>query len=409
MNRRIKIGVVGGGAAGMAAAITAARRGAEVTILEGGERLGRKILSTGNGKCNLGNRNLSVQDYYTSYPKRMESWLNTISTTDVIDFFRELGLLIKEKNGYLYPLSEQASSVLDVLRFGVKELGVEIVTECKIRYIRKENGGIRIESADRSYLFDKVILACGGKAAPKTGSDGSGFKLAKQIGHSIAPTVPALVQLQCEEEYFKAVAGVRTEAMITIRSGGANLCERGELQLTQQGISGIPVFQLSRNVNYLLREKERVEAVIDLLPDLSREEWERIMMSRSILLRGRTLEEYFTGILNKKLMLLFIKLAGLKATDAADNTSREALSRVFSYCKEWRVHIIGSNSYESAQVTAGGVRLEEISDTFESGKMQGVYLIGEMLDVDGRCGGYNLHWAWCSGIIAGRAVTDTER
>lgn len=424
--KRIEIGVIGGGAAGMTAAITAARAGASVTLLEGGERVGRKILSTGNGKCNLGNLQLGPKDYCGASGEWIGDCLNRFDSGETIRFFREIGLLVKEKNGYLYPMAEQAAVVLDALRTGLRSSGVRLVTDCRVQELQREEKAGKTEfvvRADgRKFRFDKIILACGSQAAPKTGSDGSGYRLAESMGHRIVPVVPALVQLRCGEPYLKEVAGVRTEAVLRVlqdeggqQDGGGRqdegilqeIRERGELQLVDYGISGIPVFQLSRKVNYLLRaagEHARVEISVDLLPDYDREAFERLCEERKPLRTGRTVEEFFTGMLNKKLMFLFIKLAGLKREMPADEAGEEKLREVYDRCKDWRLHVTGSNSFDSAQVCAGGVDTAQVSRDMESLLVPGLYFAGELLDVDGRCGGYNLQWAWCSGHLAGESA-----
>lgn len=407
---KIKIGVIGGGAAGMMAAITAAAEGGFVTLLEGGERVGKKILATGNGKCNLGNLNLSASDYYGARREWIAECLTHFDCEDTVRFFRGIGLMLKEKNGYLYPLSEQAASVLDVLRTELRTSGVEVITDKKVTSVEKLGDGDFVVSAgDECFRFDKVILACGSKAAPKTGSDGSGYKLAKRLGHEVIPTVPALVQLRCEEGYLKEVAGVRTDARITVMKAALEeeISERGELQLTDYGISGIPVFQLSRKVNYLLRDRGKngeVEVSVDLLPELTREEFSQFCAVRKLLQTDRTVEEFFTGMLNKKLMLLFIKQAGLKRDALVAEADDWRLQTVFDLCKDWRLHVTGSNSYDNAQVCAGGVDTAQIKTDMESMVVPGLYFAGEILDVDGRCGGYNLQWAWCSGYLAGHSA-----
>ena len=405
----IRVGVVGGGAAGMMAAIVAARQGARVILLEGSARLGQKLLATGNGKCNLGNRKMDITEYHTSQPERLERILSKFDTEDVISFFQGIGVILKEKNGYLYPACEQAAVVQDALRYELKALQVEILTEQKVKTLKLhgEMGEIQVESGNRKFAFDKLILACGGKAAPKTGSDGSGFSLTKQMGHSLTPLVPALVQLRCREEYLKAVAGVRADAEVSLyRDGQYAASERGELQLTDYGVSGIPVFQLSRQANYILREKSEVEIVIDFLPDYSEEDYARLCTSRFLLLQGeRSVEEFFTGMLHKKLMMSFIRQAGLRPSDSVQDADREKLLKVYELCRKFRLHVTGSNSYDNAQVCAGGVPLQEVTDVLESVKVPGVFFAGEILDVDGKCGGYNLHWAWCSGYVAAMAAT----
>lgn len=407
------IGVVGGGAAGMTAAIAAAEQGAEVTLFEGNDRIGKKILSTGNGKCNLGNMDMSIEKYSTKNPELLQGYLEKFGTNETIEFFRSLGLLVKQKNGYLYPVSEQASSVLDVLRFKIgrtSEINVKI--GCRVDRIErdKKRNCIRIWSGKETFSFDKMILACGGKAASGTGSDGSGYKLAQMLGHGLIPVVPALVQLKCREDWLKSIAGVRADAEITLmKNGRKEAVERGELQLTDYGISGIPVFQLSREVGYILREQNEVEIRIDFLPDFVREGFgEKLMRARIPLEACNTVEEYFTGMLNKKLMTLFIRLAGMKPTESVSFVDVKKIVRVYELCRELKVHVYAENSFDNAQVCAGGVPLSEVTDKLESKVAPGVFFAGELLDVDGRCGGYNLQWAWCSGYLAGVYAADGE-
>lgn len=403
-----KIGIIGGGAAGMTAAIAAARQGADVTILEANDRLGKKILATGNGKCNLGNRKLDTSWYYTEDPGFLKARLKQFGTRQTISFFQSMGLMIREKGGYFYPASEQAAVVADVLCLEVAALGVHVVREYKVQCITRDRdfkvSGVHKGGEPEEYCFDKVILCCGGKASPRTGSDGSGYELASRLGHSLVPVVPALVQLRCRDSFFKMLAGVRADAQISVYHGGECLAtERGELQITDYGISGIPVFQLSRVVNYILAEKGgEVEAVIDFFPDYSREEYQKFCDARALLQDRHSVEDFFTGMLNQKLMSLFIRMAGVSGGNVpVSEVTPRIMERVYQLCRQWKVHVTGSNSFDCAQVCAGGVPLCEITDQMESKLVPGLYLAGELLDVDGKCGGYNLQWAWCSGYLAG--------
>ena len=333
-----KIGIIGGGAAGMTAAIVAAGQGAEVVLFEKGERLGRKILATGNGKCNLGNLELSPEMYYSESPEKIPGWLEEFSTQDTISFFEGLGLMIKQKNGYLYPMSEQAATVLDVLRFQIaRERRIQVKLQSPVIHMerRKKQEKILVKTETEEALFDRVILTCGGKAARATGSDGSGYKLAGMLGHRIVPVVPALVQLRCREEWCKSIAGVRAEARLTfLNAAGEKEAERGELQLTEYGISGIPVFQLSRKINYLLRGQKEVSVDIDFLPGEPEERFaEKMLEKRAMLEKGSTLEEYFTGVLHKKLMLLLIGLAGKRPSDRTEAVSEDTLKKIYSFCR----------------------------------------------------------------------------
>lgn len=406
-----KIGIIGGGAAGMTAAIVAAGQGAEVVLFEKGERLGRKILATGNGKCNLGNLELSPEMYCSESPEKIPGWLEEFSTEDTISFFEGLGLMIKQKNGYLYPMSEQAASVLDVLRFQIaREKRIQVRLQSPVIHMerRKKQEKILVKTETEEALFDRVILTCGGKAARATGSDGSGYKLAGMLGHRIVPVVPALVQLRCREEWCKSIAGVRAEARLTfLNAAGEKEAERGELQLTEYGISGIPVFQLSRKINYLLRGQKEVSVDIDFLPGEPEERFaEKMLEKRAMLEKDSTLEEYFTGVLHKKLMLLLIGLAGKKPSDRTEAVSEDTLKKIYGFCRKLTVTVYASNPFENAQVCAGGVSLLEVTERLESRLCPGVFFAGEILDVDGRCGGYNLHWAWCSGHIAASAAAE---
>ncbi len=390
----------------MAAAIAAARAGGSVTIYERNERVGKKLLSTGNGKCNLGNEDLSAAAYHGGDPKRIASVLRRFGTKETKAFFQSLGLWIKDRDGYLYPGCEQAAVVLDVLRLALDDLGIRLVAGTKVETVRRlKDGRLEVCWDQGKEAYDRVILACGGKAAPKTGSDGSGYRLARQLGLQVKEAVPALVGLCCSEEACKALAGVRADAEVRILEGEKVLArERGEVQMVEYGISGIPVFQLSGSVNGWLRGGRKLVAWLDFLPDVSREELDDLFYGRLSAFResGRTVEAFFTGMLHKKLMMVFLKSAGLGPNLPVWEADVSRLRRVFEQCKAFPLHVTGSKSFDQAQVCAGGVVLSEVGENFEALRVPGLYLTGELLDVDGRCGGYNLHWAWASGNLAGR-------
>ncbi len=416
MSRR-KIAVIGGGAAGIVAAIEAADNGAEVTIFERNDRIGKKILATGNGKCNLSNMQMDRSCFHTMDENKLEACLDRFGVEETLHFFEKLGLMIKNKNGYLYPASEQAAVVLDVLRIGVLQRGVRVMTECKVTEVRtvqhensrEKRGSERFAvfwGKEKEY-FDRVILACGSKAAPKTGSDGIGYELAKAFGHNVISVVPSLVQLKCSDAFCKSLAGIRAEACVHIWEDGKEICrETGEVQLTDYGISGIPVFQLSSRVNRRLMDKKHgvIRAAVDFLPGMSKESFKTLLDGRMEQTSGLTVEEFFTGMLHKKLMMLFIKLSGLQPTAKAASVPKRQLAKVFEYCRGLVFHIVGNNGFENAQVCAGGVDLRELTMDLESKKVSGLFFAGEILDVEGRCGGYNLQWAWTSGVIAGKGV-----
>lgn len=419
-----KIAVVGGGAAGMTAAIHAARLGAQVTIYERNDRVGRKILSTGNGKCNFSNERTGADCYYGSGVSLAEALYEEAGVMQVKEFFQGLGMRIRSRNGYLYPASEQAATVLDVLRFELERQAVRVHMDQQVTDLTRQKDGLCVVTTkNHRERYDAVILACGGRAAPATGSDGAGYALAQKMGHRIIPTVPALVALRCKEDFYKRVAGVRCDACVTLRiDGRAVRSERGELQWTDYGISGIPVFQLSREAAYALQKKRRVTVEIDLLPDGAaavssgiyggstdghfgsyagdevfwQERWDRQ--------ENQTMDQFVTGLVSKKIGLLLLKLAGIRETDRAADVSAACREKLARLCRSLQVEIKGTNSYEQAQVCAGGVDCAEVMTTLQSKLVPGLFFAGEILDIDGICGGYNLQWAWSSGMTAGRAA-----
>lgn len=401
-----KIAVIGGGAAGMMAAIQAARAGAKVELYERNDRVGKKILATGNGKCNFSNMDMSVQAYYGSVRERFDTFFQAFPVKQTIDFFSQEGMLIKDRNGYLYPASEQAATVLDILRFALEKEKVEVHTDCKVEVIKPVKGN-RLQ-VNNGKVYDAVILACGGKAAPKTGSDGNGFLLAKALGHAVTEVVPALVQLRCKEDFFKMVAGVRTGAELTLFIDGKERSRvQGELQLTDYGISGIPVFQFSREAAYALRHKEKVTVSINFLPQLAtndKEEYMQFWQNRFERQKEQNLEQFLTGIANKKINQLVIKLAGCKPLDKVTELNHAKREKIAELYRALSVNVQETNGFEQAQVSAGGVVAKELSDTLESRLVPNLYFAGEIIDMDGICGGYNLQWAWTSGSIAGCAA-----
>lgn len=408
----MKIGVIGGGASGMMAAITAATYGAKVVLLEKNDRIGRKILATGNGKCNFSNKTIEKSDYNSQKNNIFEDYISRFDEKQVISFFQNEGMLIKEKNGYYYPRSEQASTVLDVLRAKLQEKKVEIITGCcplslKAGRDKAKKEGFEVILEDKSKLFfERLILACGSFAGERSPvQEGpTGYRYAQSFGHSIVPVVPALVQLKAKDGVFKSIAGVRCEAVVTLFVAGEKRArEQGELQLTDYGISGIPVFQLSRIAAYGFYEKKEVFAVIDFLPEYSTEEWAGLVEGKlKHCHEGMAVEEFFLGFLNKKLNHMFIRQAGLKPEALVKSYDRKRILQACLEMKGWKVQLKATNPFVNAQVCAGGVSMKEISLHMESKKIKGLFFAGEMLDVDGRCGGYNLQWAWTSGYLAGK-------
>lgn len=402
----LKVVVIGGGASGLAAAITAAWGGAEVIILEHKDRVGKKILMTGNGKCNLTN----VSDYHGKYygedVERIYSFLDRFSPQDTIAFFRQMGLYTKEKrDGGIYPVSEQATAVLDVLRSTCIHLGVKVFTECEPVSIKQGMVYYLEQKTQKKQIhFDKLILAAGGTAAPVSGSDGSGYNLAKTLGHHLIKPLPALVQLRCEGNYFKALSGVRAQAGLTLYiDHKIAATEEGELQLTDYGISGIPVFQISRYATRALKQKKQVYAQIDFMPDRSFGEVNDLLKLRFCMnAHGKDASQAMIGLCNKKLAEVLLKEAGIDLHIPSKKVPEKQLTRLTKLLKDLRVDITGSKDIAQAQVCAGGVDTREIDAASMMSKLiPGLFFAGEVVDIDGICGGYNLQWAWSSGYVAG--------
>ena len=396
--------VIGGGAAGMMAAITSAREGARVTILEHKDRIGKKILSTGNGRCNFTNTYQTPACYRSDNRDFAWNIIQKFNVEKTISFFKELGIYPKDRNGYLYPYSDQAAAILEVLQIEVAKLDICVMTEINVLDIQPVKKGIRITTDKKTITADSVILACGSKAAPVTGSDGSGYQLAKLFGHRIVPVLPALVQLRCAEKFYKSISGVRVQGTVEIYADDIFLAsDRGEIQLTNYGISGIPVFQVSRYAAKALYQKQSVTAVLNFMPDMNKDEFLSFLQERITLCPYKTLDEFFTGVFPKKLCELWIRLSRLPKEMRVSDLSGEQLEKLVLLIQHLRTHITETNSFEQAQICCGGVDTTEINpDTLESNYVPGIYFAGELLDVDGICGGYNLQWAWSSGYVAGK-------
>lgn len=406
-----KVIVVGGGASGLVAAISAAREGANVTIIEHKDRVGKKILSTGNGRCNLTNEYMTPDCFRGDELSIVNKVLKQFSYQETVHFFEELGVILKNRQGYVYPISDQASTILDVLRMEVDRLKISLYLEHNVKTIKKNAKGFQISTNKGNYQCDALILATGGKAASVLGSDGSGYTLAKQFGHHISPVVPALVQLKGNGAFFKQVAGVRTQAKVSLYVNDTLAgSDTGELQLTNYGISGIPVFQISRYAAKGLYEKKTVIAEIDFLPSMPEEELESFLSERIAMHGHKGAEDFFIGMFHKKLIGILLKEANISFATVMNTVPNDKLNKLLVLCKHFKVSIEGTNDFEQAQVCAGGVKTTEINpQTMESLYEQDLYLVGELLDIDGICGGYNLQWAWSTGFIAGKHAAKGSR
>ena len=399
---KTEIAVIGGGASGLMAAITAKKSGKEVVILERKDRILKKVLITGNGRCNITNVNANISNYFGKNISSVENILNKFTPQDTMDFFYGLGIVCNEENrGKVYPLSGQASSVVDALRFEAEKLGIKIETEFYVRKIEKDGFKFKIYSEDRKKIeAGRVILAAGGQSYPELGSNGSGFELAKELRHSVTKLSPSIVQLKTEKNQVKGLQGIKTDVAVTAYGDNKKICTYdGELLFTDYGISGNVVF----NISFVIPLYKNVEFEIDFMEKFDYNELYKILKERKKMMSHLTMENYFNGMINKKLGQFLSKVSGIeKLSKPVKDLSDSDIRKLCTVLKKYRVKILETTGFKNAQVTAGGVSLDEVnSETLESKIVKGLYFSGEVLDVYGECGGFNLQWAWASGYIAG--------
>lgn len=380
---------------------------------------------TGNGRCNLANMSDVHGKYYSSGDGSLDKIYDTLvrfGAAETRAFFRRIGLYTKEKrDGGVYPVSEQAAIVLDVLRSACDRLGVRTRTDCEVTAVRpiKAGGGLvtatqyaapaqkqgKQNAKSEDIKYDRLILATGGMAAPVSGSDGSGYRLAKSLGHGIIEPLPALVQLRCDGAFFRALSGVRAQCRIRLLVDGRETAsEEGELQLTDYGISGIPVFQLSRLASRALHDGKQCEAGIHFIPyigEADREIFDRDIEHSIRELTDKTAEEFLAGMVHKKVAAVVCKQNGIAPGATVGQTGAGKIRDCIRMLADFRVKITAPNPFENAQVCCGGVPLGEVDENFMSRRCADIYIVGELLDCDGVCGGYNLQWAWATGAIAG--------
>ena len=387
--------ILGGGASGLAAAIEAARSGADVTVLEKLDRVGKKILATGNGRCNLLNLRASSADYNDpAFAQRVFAQYDVQSN---LDFFRSMGLLTTaDAEGRVYPRSGVASSVLDVLRFECARLGVQIVCGEPASSIRRENGAFVVGA----YRARAVIVACGGKASPAHGADGSGYPLLESFGHRCTPLHPALVQLRTDPEFVKGLKGLRAAVSLTFREpNGKTHTSDGETLFTDYGLSGIAAMELGRYAS------DGGTLLIDFLPDLDEAQTLSLLHEAKKRNAGSPLEQLLTGAVHSRIGQAIARdTLRRKLSSPCGTLTEDELRTLAGALKAFPIRVRGTKGFADAQVTAGGIDVSAFSDTLESKRAPGLFACGEILNIDGKCGGYNLTFAWSSGRLAGRSA-----
>ncbi len=400
-NSRKKIIVVGGCAAGCMAAMAACSSGGDVTLIEKNKTVAKKILSTGNGKCNYCHDVIRPADYHLSDEDGfITSVLKAYPVEKCLDDFKKMGITPLIRDGYVYPYSEQAKSVTEVLTRSLK--GVNVVTECCVTSIGKDGDKYIVKTSDKDYYADVVIVTCGGEAAPVTGSTGDGYKFAKSFGLKMNKPVPALTSLTVKDHPYKKAAGVRIRGTVSLLTDGKEASsDTGQIQITKTGFSGIPVFNVSRFASRALDDGRKVSVRIKFLPELSDEEIRDEFETR-LSRTGQSAYDAMIGLFPDSFADALLRNAGVDPDKKNVDVSKAA-DKLFNASRQMKAEVTGTGDMASSQVTCGGVCLFEINaSTMECDKHKGLYLAGEVLDVDGMCGGYNLYFAWASGYIAGR-------
>lgn len=396
--------IVGGGAAGLAAAVFCAQMagGEQVLLLEKAPRVGKKLLATGNGTCNLSNIHADVSRYHGADSTFTAAALAAFPPSAAMAFFESIGVsCVVRDNGRVYPRCEQAGAVLDCLRLTLSSLGVTVRCDCGVTALEKTKNGFDLSTNDGVLSAHKVLLATGGAAAPALGGSAESYRLPLSAGHRKTTLFPSIVQVKTDTTFVRAMKGLRCDAALTlVRDGAAIASECGEVLFTEYGLSGPAMMQISRAAGeWECRKRETLAVRLDLLPDLSREQVLQQLRGRRAL--GRLGEDFLTGLLHKRIGQTVCRAAGIPLAESCATLTDRQLAAVCDTAKAFTLTVVGTQGFGGAQVTAGGIATDEVdSRTMQSKRMVGLYLLGELLDVDGDCGGFNLQWAWASAYAA---------
>lgn len=397
------IAIIGAGASGMMAALTAAEQTEnQILLFERQARPGRKLMATGNGRCNLTNRGAAPEHYHSETPGFVDAALASFPPEETLAWFQAHGLLtVTEESGRVYPLSNAANSVLDVLRFALQRPNISLRAGEPVTAVRRRSGGFVVETASDRVEADYVIVACGGTAGVKLGGVRDGYTLLQSLGHRRTALHPALVQLTTEPDYPRALKGVRADARLTLSAGRTVLARTsGEVQFTEKGVSGPAVFDLSRAAS---TGGEGLTLAIDFLRDYAAKDVLALLRQRRETAPELDAGELLTGAVHNRVGKMVLRYAQISTGRPLCDVTDDELKAITRACKTFVLPVKGTEGFENAQVTAGGVRADEFDpQTLESRLVPGLFACGEVLDVDGDCGGYNLQWAWASGRKAGR-------
>lgn len=397
--------VIGGGASGLVAAIYAAQNN-DVVLLEKNSKCGKKLLITGNGKCNYWNEDFNVSHFNSSNLDLLKKIISADNKNKILRFFDEIGIVPRIKNGYYYPMSNQAISIQTALLKQAKLSKVVIKTESEVIDVKYQDK-YQVKTKDETYECEKLIIATGSMAAPNTGSTGDGYRILSKFNHSLIKPTPALVQLISKGSFLKKWSGIRCDAKLSLYEDNCLIKQSlGEIQLTDYGISGVCTFQLSGLVSrgLSLQKKETIE--INFLPWL-KEDFINYMDMRNSKVKSRMISELLDSFFNYKLVNIILELSGIKQDELWENISLEKKNKLKINLTCFKLQIVDTKGFEHSQTCTGGIPLSEINlNTMESKKSKNLFITGELLDADGQCGGYNLGFAFITGMLAGSGVND---
>ncbi|HIR48531.1 MAG TPA: aminoacetone oxidase family FAD-binding enzyme [Candidatus Faecimonas gallistercoris] len=403
-----KVAIIGAGAAGVVCSIYAASNDLEVVLFDKNKRALKKLLATGNGRCNYWNRDQDLSHYHSRNEELISSIITPQVQKEVLPFFESLGIVPNIRNGYYYPFSNQANSIRDILESEALRRGVIFSLATEVLDIYKEKSKFVVSYEDKKEYFDDLVIATGSKASPKTGSTGDGYFFAERFGHSVVTVYPSLVQMITEGNFLNDWAGVRSLCSVSLYENNQLVKkEEGEIQLTNYGVSGICVFNLSRYVSIGIEKKKEMLLKINFMPfleDMTKEEVWQWFSFRGRNLGLLSLVEFLEGILPYKLLMVILKRSGLSFKRTWNDLEDLEKKQLISMILEFPLSVLGTKDFSHSQVCSGGVPLTEVDCYLESKKVKHLYFIGEVLDVDGDCGGYNLGFAFMSGMIVGKAL-----
>lgn len=398
--------IIGAGASGLVAAITAKQSGKDILLIDRMDRVGKKILVTGNGRCNLSNECISSEDYNTEARKLIDLSYKKIKKDDIINFFRTLGLELKSEENKLFPMSLKASSVVDILRYEIDSLNIPTILSDKVKSIKKNADSFIVElESNKKIKSKKLVIATGGKSYPNLGSDGSGYDLAKSLGHNIIKPIPGLVQIKSNNKLVKSLQGIKLDARISLLKNARIIKEEsGEVLFTNYGLSGPSIIQISRYIKAIKGNKYKLR--LDLMPEIDINGLKNLLYMVFNMNPKKPIDIALSGIINKKVGIILLKKINkdIKATEPCSYLNSDDILNLCKEIKSLEIEVDDFLGFKEAQITRGGVDLMEISGNLESKLCNGLFFIGEVLNVDGRCGGYNLTWAWTSGMIVGENI-----